>query len=332
MDINADGMNDMVMATFEGATFWIEGTKDGFKKPQYVLDRNEQPIRISMYWDDEQEDYLYVDRTTNQEEYVREHHLTSTSMVDWDDDGDFDLLLGANAGALYLCLNQGNPQQPMYSATNLQVKANGQHLTIQGGLTNSVVCDWNEDGLFDILCGGHRGGVFFFANVGSLGQPEFAESRTLIRRLTLASQDETTEVVPSQNGLPVRPSSDFYFDAVDYDNDGDLDLLVGGKSIHVHAALDLNNGDRDKLAELEIEVAGLSKKLEKFFEEADGKLEELERLFESDEFSQMQSKLVDLTAQQEALAPSAEEAHLLWLYRNRRTRAPIESQDIREQN
>ena len=40
-----------------------------------------------------------------------------------------------------------------------------------------------------------------------------------------------TMTVPSVDGKPTCPGTSFHLEAVDYDQDGDLDLLVGGYRI-----------------------------------------------------------------------------------------------------
>ncbi len=315
VDMNADGMNDMVMATFEGTAFWVEGSKDGFIKPQHIVDCNNENIRISMYWDDEEEDYLFVDRSAENEDYFKQHHLTSTAAVDWDEDGDLDLLLGAYEGALYLCLNQGSKEEPIFAATNLQVKSDGKLLTIQGGLATPRVCDWNRDGLFDILCGGSSGGVFFYANIGQKGKPEFAAAQTLVQQSLEDSY--ASGLVPTKNGLPMRPDSSFHIDALDYDHDGDLDLLVGAKSYYAISETRLSNDEQEELQKLEQELNQLTEELTEFFNEANGELKAMEKLYESDDFSKFQSKLGQLMIERESLSPATHEANLVWLYRNK---------------
>ena len=172
VDLNADGYQDMIMGTFEGTVFFVEGSTNGFKSPTQILDKNGEMVRISMYWDLEEEDYLFVDRSSAGEKHIEEHHLTSATAVDWDDDGDLDLLLGAYEGALYLCLNEGTKTEPVFAEKNLQVKSNGRHLTLESGLATPITCDWNGDGLFDILCGGSKGGVYYYENTGRPSEPE----------------------------------------------------------------------------------------------------------------------------------------------------------------
>ena len=263
VDLNADGMNDMIMATFEGSAFIVEGTKDGFKTPRHILDSNDEAVRISMYWDDDEEDYLYVDRSANGENYVKEHQLTSAAAVDWDEDGDLDLLLGAYEGALYLCLNEGTKEKPRFAETNLQVKADGKHITIAGGLATPRVCDWNQDGKFDILCGGSAGGVFFFKNIGEKGEPKFSAAQMLIEQI---SEDAYARGgVPSVNGLPTRPDRSFYIEPVDYDRDGDLDMLVGSQTYFSAEEKQLSDDEKEELDNLNTKIEETSEELTKLF-------------------------------------------------------------------
>lgn len=314
VDINADGMNDMIMATFEGSAFIVEGTKDGFKSPRHILDSNEEAVRISMYWDDDEEDYFYVNRSAQGEDYVKEHHLTSAAAVDWDEDGDLDLLLGAYEGALYLCLNEGTEKQPRFADTNLQVKADGKHIIIKGGLATPRVCDWNQDGKFDILCGGSAGGVFFFKNIGDKGAPKFAASQTLIEQV---SEDAyALGGVPTKDGLPIRPDRSFHIEPVDYDRDGDLDMLVGSQTYYAADEKQLSADEKDELADLNSRIEETSAELTQLFKDVAGQPEKVQEMVDSEKFNKIQDQLSDLMLKKERLSPSLQEANLVWLFRN----------------
>jgi len=95
VDLNGDGYQDMIMATFEGTAFVVEGSRKGWKKPAHIVDENDTNVRIAMYYDNEKGDYATVDRSTDDYESDENHHMTSVALVDWDDDGDLDLILGA---------------------------------------------------------------------------------------------------------------------------------------------------------------------------------------------------------------------------------------------
>lgn len=321
VDLNADGMNDMVMATFEGTVFCVEGSEEGFRDPKHIVDREGENVRISMYWDNDAEDYLYVDRSAEDEKYLKEHHLTSSAVVDWDEDGDLDLLLGAYEGALYLCLNEGTKSEPQFSTKNLQVKAGGKHLTIPEGLATPKVVDWNGDGLFDILCGGSYGGVFYYQNIGKKGDPEFASSVSLIDPFKGDSGESGgygMALAPQKDGLPTCPVKSFHIDAVDYDGDGDLDLLVGAQSYCAAEERKLSDEEKEELKEISNEIDELNEKMEEMFEGKEDS-EELKKLYESKEFQEIQEKMMPLWERSSELKPGPKEKNLVWLYRNRGT-------------
>lgn len=315
VDMNADGENDMVMATFEGTAFLVEGTKKGFKAPKHILDSEEDLVRISMYWDLEENTYLNVDRSAEGEENNEAHHMTSTAAVDWDDDGDLDLILGAYEGALYLCMNEGSKTAPKFSPTNYQIKADGKHMTIDGGLATPRVCDWNQDGLFDILCGGSNGGVFFFKNIGKKGEPKFAAAEALIEQAEGADPYAMNET-PSKDGVPVQPATSFHIEPVDYDNDGDLDLLVGGQCYVSSEKKKLTDEEKEELAGIEEKMAEANEKMEKMFKAAGDDDEAMDKIYDSEEFQKLQEGMSGIWERQMELSPQPKQANLIWLYRN----------------
>ena len=318
VDLNADGYQDMIMGTFEGTVFFVEGSTDGFKSPTQILDKNGEMVRISMYWDLEEEDYLFVDRSSEDEKYIEEHHLTSATAVDWDDDGDLDLLLGAYEGALYLCLNEGTKTEPVFAEKNLQVKSDGRHLTLDAGLATPITCDWNGDGLFDILCGGSKGGVYYYENKGKPGEPEFGKPIPLIEQLGEAPSKGSygPRYVPSINGKPACPGTGYHIYAVDYDDDGDLDLLVGGQSYYKQDTKQLIPAEQERLDEISEQMSDLQKKIQEFMS-ADMDEESMEALYEDPEFEKLSEQLNSLYQESEKINPSPQAANRVWLFRNK---------------
>jgi hypothetical protein len=73
-----------------------------------------------------------------------------------------------------------------------------------------TMCDWNGDGLLDILVGEIQGHIFYFENIGTKQEPEFARGRFLML-----------------DGKPLRFEHYTTPCAVDWNDDGKLDLLVG---------------------------------------------------------------------------------------------------------
>jgi len=224
VDINADGYMDILVGSFEGVPFLIKGSKAGYGEPEQIKDVNGEIVLIEAFWNWEDKKWDSADRAKSK------GHCTSVAAVDWDNDGDLDLLLGDYyGGRLFLRMNEGTAKEPSFAATNQVIEAGGKPLVINKGLAAPRVVDWDGDGLFDILCGGAKGGVYFFKNTGNQHAPKFAAARTLIAEV----EDPTNSYVkrvPTKDGQPTLPGSSYHIEAVDFDGDGDLDLLIGGRS------------------------------------------------------------------------------------------------------
>ena len=225
MDLNGDGLKDILTASFNGAPQWLENTKDGYKEATSVLGKDGDIVMLSKYWDYETEDWAESERTgTN-------GLCSSVAAVDWDHDGDMDLLLGDYwDGGLYLCLNEGSATEMKFASTNQVIKVGGEPVAFAGGMGAPRVVDWDGDGLFDIAIGTIRGKVVLLRNAGSQGKPDFPEMTTLVEALPGPSGSKQVKRVLAEDGSPIGPGSSFHIELVDYDADGDLDLLVGGRS------------------------------------------------------------------------------------------------------
>jgi hypothetical protein len=83
------------------------------------------------------------------------------------------------------------------------------------GMIHSRVCaaDWDGDGLVDLLVGGGRGQVLFYSNRGTRTAPRYPFARLVT----------TADGRPLDVGWSAAPL------AVDWDGDGDLDLLCGAE-------------------------------------------------------------------------------------------------------
>ena len=120
--------------------------------------------------------------------------LATPTGVDWDGDGDMDLVSGNTAGYIEIFRNLSGPgvASPRWSAGErlvvgervfrVQAGVNG---SIQGpaeakwGYTTLNVGDWDADGLPDIVYNSILGRVSWLRNEGTRSEPRFSESRPI---------------------------------------------------------------------------------------------------------------------------------------------------------
>jgi hypothetical protein len=143
-------------------------------------------------------------------------------MVDWDADGDLDLVIGGFGGELLLRINEGTREEPLFAVANQNIQVGGKDAVITEHHATPVVADWDGDGLWDILTGSEAGGVFWLRNTGRPGEPKFDAIENLIPVHTgtgyeevINDDDAPTVGIRTQIGV------------TDYNRDGKLDLLVG---------------------------------------------------------------------------------------------------------
>jgi hypothetical protein len=132
-------------------------------------------------------------------------------LVDWNNDGAQDLLVGAGDGTVSLFLNAGSPEAPIFAA-GVYLQVAGSALCV-GSNAAPVVFDFDGDSDKDLLVGSADGSVVLLRNAGTDAAPQFqAPEERLV-------------------ALPAATAPFF----VDWDGDGQRDLLVlsGGRLYRV---------------------------------------------------------------------------------------------------
>ena len=127
-----------------------------------------------------------------QADHLKFGALATPTVVDYDSDGDQDILCGNTAGHIGLFENLGpadanDPHKlPKWAAPRL-LAAGGKTIRIQAGSNGSIqgpceakwgyttltTGDWDGDGLFDVVVNSIWGRVMWYRNVGSRGEPRW---------------------------------------------------------------------------------------------------------------------------------------------------------------
>ncbi len=139
------------------------------------------------------------------------------TFVDLDYDNDFDLVYGQSSGILYVYRNNGTATNPLfqyYSDYFKVIKLNGSGGTVS-------LADYDNDGDYDMLCGMWDGKFYYFRNNGTNLKPIFNPVSTNFSNLTVNSYSS-----------PVF---------VDFDKDGDFDIISGALDGKVYLFIN-NNG------------------------------------------------------------------------------------------
>ena len=180
VDINGDGTQDLFIGTATSLDY-LENTGTA-SKPAFA-----SPVS---------QDFMVADS------YGR------PTFVDIDSDGDFDLYLGTDAGALAYYENTGTATSPDFTFIGIGTTLGGLPLPNPASLAFG---DLTGDGLLDLIISGNSGGdVYFYENQGSATQGTFA-----------APQINPFGINPLDASGPIPA-------LVDIHGNGVLDLFVGG--------------------------------------------------------------------------------------------------------
>lgn len=235
-DWNGDGLIDLIIGDEDGRVALMENTGK-------IVDR--MPVFKSPVY--------FRQKADN----VKFGALITPVGVDWDEDGDEDIIAGNSAGYIAFIENLGTHDGMPRWETPVKLEANGEVIRIQAGSNGSIqgpaeakwgyttlsVADWDQDGRLDIIVNSIWGKVVWFRNKGPVldaARPvevEWGSDETpkpswtwwTPQSNTLATQWRTTPVAYDWNG-------DGLTDLVMLDHEGYLALFERfrkGKKLYV---------------------------------------------------------------------------------------------------
>lgn len=302
MDYDADGTLDMISGCYDpGDIFLFRGLGRGkFAKRELLVDEANVPL---VHHPKERATFIELSEDANADgEAVTQARIASfgswPSLVDWDADGDLDMLIGDFGGRIVLRQNTGTRAAPVWSPEAIPVHAGDERLNV-GGHADPVAADWDNDGLFDLVVGDSRGGVHWYRNVGKSGKPKFAEANVLVERK--AEQKFVTRKLQPREEAP--PGVRAQICVVDYDLDGALDLIVGDYGKHYRL--------RKLSSREEAEFKAWEAELEDVVQQMQAKQEK------GEDYSAVMQKYMKLEKREADFYASIDTESHVWLFRRR---------------
>ncbi|MEM1296862.1 MAG: VCBS repeat-containing protein [Verrucomicrobiota bacterium] len=202
-------MRDIVSGGYMGVPFFVRATANGWEKPVILRDREGGHLEAGRFWNPDTR--KHVDGKVPK--WGSPDRAYSALALDWDGDGDQDLLRGTSKGSFLIRINEGSPGKHAFATQAVALET-----AIPGQYAMPVAQDWDGDGLWDLISGSQTGEVYWFRNTGSPKEPDFST--------------KPTQLVEGAEAEGRGRGSHAQVEVCDWDGDGDLDLLVGDCHLH----------------------------------------------------------------------------------------------------
>lgn len=303
MDFTGDGINDILSGCYwsqdenkpngnpqAGYLMILAGTDDSdFEEAVPLTHPDGNPLLNIKLTKEQEENY-----NPNNMEYS--NICTSQHAVDYDGDGDLDLVTGCFGSSIFVFINSANaPQQaPKFEspAQQLSIQSPDQH-------SDPHLYDWDGDGDLDLLTGGDSGGVFLSINEGTKQKPEWSSFTRLIRGSMVYHQS-------ADNGKEIEPGRASRVWVTDFNQDGKPDLLVGDSTTIQNKVKGVTQAEFErKKAAFDKKMESLNQKVAPLQQKYMERLNKFSKGKTAEEALQRAEEIMD--EMQEAMAPFGEQ-------------------------
>jgi len=163
--------------------------------------------------------WMFID----DEDPERPYGQSKPAYVDWDNDGDLDLLVGNNSNRVAYFENVGTRKSPKFAKAVRLLHDQGEHFSFR---SRPAPVDYNHDGLMDLIA-------------GSAGPRDRNDSKDIAISLYLRYRDEKGQLrlrapmpLKDMEGRELRTPIPYHhgFEVADWDGDGDFDILTNEKT------------------------------------------------------------------------------------------------------
>ncbi len=248
VDLDGDGINDVVSGSWPGEIFYFKGLGRGqFDGRIKLQDKAGKSINIGggIQRNDDRELLIAGDAEFERKEgkqYIvyegewiefkpgQQGGITGTAsavcVVDLNKDGALDLIVGTIRGGVHFVPNEGTTKAWAFGKDQ-QIAAGGKPIQV-GAQAGPCIADWDGDGKPDLLVGAGDGSVTLYRNTGEIDQqtklPMFAAGRVLVPKAAPAVYGP---------GAPAeaRRGSRAKICVADWNGDGRPDLLLGDLAV-----------------------------------------------------------------------------------------------------